>query len=99
MTDTPIQGQPIPGAMPASHATVDAGGLRGLVEKARAQKARLLALWSSDETTRGAGYSLHLALALPSGLLWLTVPLARDHPRYPGITDTYPSANHMQRAA
>ena len=91
--------EPIPGALPASRAVVQAGELRSVVQKARAQKARLVALWGSDETVRGAGFALHLALALRSGLLWLTVPLAREHPRYPGIADIYPSANRMQRAA
>src|SRR6266705_3142588 len=52
--------------------------------------ARLVALWGSDETGRSEGYALHLALALPSGLLWLTVPLASDQPRYPDIADLYP---------
>jgi Ni,Fe-hydrogenase III large subunit len=68
------------------------------VEKAKTQKARLVALWGSDETTRGGAYALHLALALRSGLLWLTLPLAREHPRYPSIADIYPCANRMQRA-
>ena len=99
MTDLPIQTEPIPGAMPAFRSTIEAGTLRAVVEKAKAQKARLVALWGSDETTRGGAYALHLALALPSGLLWLTLPLAREHPRYPSIADIYPCANRMQRAA
>jgi Ni,Fe-hydrogenase III large subunit/Ni,Fe-hydrogenase III component G len=99
MTDLPVQTKPIPGAMPACRATIEGAALRAVVEKAKAQKARLVALWGSDETTRGAGYALHLALALRDGLLWLTVPLAREHPRYSGIADIYPAANRMQRAA
>jgi Ni,Fe-hydrogenase III large subunit/Ni,Fe-hydrogenase III component G len=99
MTELPLQTEPIPGAMPAFRSTIDSGTLRTVVEKAKAQKARLVALWGSDETTRGGAYALHLALALRTGLLWLTLPLAREHPRYPGIADLYPSANRMQRAA
>jgi Ni,Fe-hydrogenase III large subunit/Ni,Fe-hydrogenase III component G len=99
VTDLPVRSEPVPGAMPAFRATVQSGELRAVVEKAKAQKARLVALWGSDETTRGAGYALHLALALHDGLLWLTVPLTREHPRYPGIADIYPAANRMQRAA
>jgi len=68
-------------------------------EKARALKARLVALWGSDETARSGGYALHLALALPAGLLWLSVPLAREDPGYPSIADLYPCASRMQRAA
>jgi Ni,Fe-hydrogenase III large subunit/Ni,Fe-hydrogenase III component G len=94
-----IEVEPLPGALPAFHASVAAESLRGLCATARAQDARLVALWGSDETTRGAGYALHLALARPSGLLWLSVPLAREHPSYPGITDLFPYAARMQRAA
>ncbi|HXZ95647.1 MAG TPA: NADH-quinone oxidoreductase subunit C [Burkholderiales bacterium] len=94
-----INAMPLPGAMPAFGASIDAGELRALCEKARSQKARLVALWGSDEIPRGGGYALHLALAAPSGLLWLTVPLAREQARYPGIADIYSSADRMQRAA
>ncbi len=99
MIDLPIQTVPVPGAMPALRSTIEPGTLRAVVEKANAQKARLVALWGSDETTRGGGFALHLALAFRSGLLWLTLPLAREHPRYPCIADVYPCANRMQRAA
>ncbi len=99
MTEPALSTQPVAGAMPAFRASVSAAQLRDVCEKTRAQGARLVALWGSDETTRGAGYALQLALALPSGLLWLTLPLAREHPRYPGVADIYPCANRMQRAA
>ncbi len=99
MNDLPIQARPIAGAMPAFHAAVEAGELRGLCKQARTKQARLVALWGSDETVRDGGYALHLALALPAGLLWLSVPLARKHPSYPGIADIYPCADRMQRAA
>ena len=98
MTDLPLQTEAIPGAMPAFRSMIEAGTLRAVVEKAKAQKARLVALWGSDETTRGGAYALHLALALRSGLVWLTLPLTREHPRYPSIADIYPCANRMQRA-
>ena len=89
----------LPGAMPAFHARLAPEALRAACEQARADGARLVALWGSDETPRGAGFAVHLALALPAGLVWLTVPLAAEHPRYPGIADLFPAANRMQRAA
>jgi Ni,Fe-hydrogenase III large subunit/Ni,Fe-hydrogenase III component G len=89
----------IPGAAPAFRAVVEAGRLREVCEQARAKAARLVALWGSDETGRGSAFALHVALALARGLLWLTVPLAREHPRYPGIAEIFPAANRMQRAA
>lgn len=89
----------IPGAIPAYRARIDPAALRAACDTARADGARLVALWGSDETTRAAGFALHVALALPAGLLWITVPLATEHPRYPGIADLFPSASRMQRAA
>jgi Ni,Fe-hydrogenase III large subunit/Ni,Fe-hydrogenase III component G len=98
LEDLPIAVQPLAGAMPAFRAQVPAPELRAVCKEARARKARLVALWGSDETRRGAGYALHVALALASGLLWIHVPLPRKDPRYPGIADIYPAADRMQRA-
>ncbi|MGB5081426.1 MAG: NADH-quinone oxidoreductase subunit C [Burkholderiales bacterium] len=98
LNELPVEVEALPGAMPAFCASVPAPELRELCEQARARKARLVALWGSDETGRGGAYALHLALGFPSGLLWVSVPLSRDEPRYPGIADIYPAANRMQRA-
>ena len=94
-----IEVERIPGAMPAFHAAVPPASLRALCETARAQKGRLVALWGSDETTRAGGYAVHLALALASGLAWITVPLDRARPSYPGVAGIVPAAGRMQRAA
>lgn len=94
-----VTATPVPGAAPATHAVVEPARLRAVCEQARAGEARLVALWGSDEIGRGEGFALHVALALAEGLLWLTVPLGREHPRYPGIADLFPAANRMQRAA
>jgi len=88
------QAERLPGPLPAWHASAE--DLRAVAERAHAQKARLVALWASDERTR---FSLHAAFGLRAGLLWLTVPLEREHPRYRGIADLFPAASRMQRAA
>jgi Ni,Fe-hydrogenase III large subunit/Ni,Fe-hydrogenase III component G len=93
-----IEAQALSGALPAWHATAAPDALRTVVEKARARKARLVALWASDETPRGGGYAVHVALGFPQGLLWLTAALGRDQPRYPSIAGIYPAAARMQRA-
>ena len=93
-----LDATPLAAAMPAFCVSIPAAELRGICEQSRARKARLVALWGSDESTRRAGFALHLALAFPSGLLWVSVPLSREDPHYPGIADIYPSANRMQRA-
>jgi Ni,Fe-hydrogenase III large subunit/Ni,Fe-hydrogenase III component G len=94
-----IEAQRLPGACPAWQASIRPESLRAVTEQARAREARLVALWASDETPRGAGYAVHVALALPAGLLWLTAALERAHPRYAGIADLFPAATRMQRAA
>src|SRR5258706_5132435 len=91
--------EPLRCALPAFQASVSTTQLREACEKARADGGRLVALWGCDETTRGAGYALHLALGLPAGLVWLTVPLEREQPRYPDLSDLFPAAIRMQRAA
>lgn len=89
----------LPGAMPAYRVRIDPAALRAACDEARAEGARLVALWGSDETTRDAGFALHVALALPVGLVWISVPLPAEHPCYPSINDLFPAANRMQRAA
>ena len=86
----------LPGALPAWHAS---GDLRSLAEGVRARQGRLVALWASDERTRGAGFAIHGAFALREGLLWGSMPLPAEHPRYRGIADVFPAASRMQRAA
>jgi Ni,Fe-hydrogenase III large subunit/Ni,Fe-hydrogenase III component G len=82
----------LPGVLSARFAEIQPGELRAIAQKCE----RLVALWASDEATR---FCLHVALASRDGLLWLKVPLAREHPRYPGIADLHPAASRMQRAA
>ncbi|MCC6474429.1 MAG: NADH-quinone oxidoreductase subunit C [Burkholderiales bacterium] len=90
---------PVAGAAPAYYAALEPAALRAACEKLAARGARLAALWGSDETRRGGGYAVHVALAAPFGLLWLAAPLAGEHPRYPSIADLFPAAIRMQRAA
>jgi Ni,Fe-hydrogenase III large subunit/Ni,Fe-hydrogenase III component G len=95
----PVEAETIPGALAAYHASAAPDALRAVCQAARAERGRLTALWGSDETTRAGGYALHLALALPRRLLWLTAPLPAARPEYPDLADIYPQAARMQRAA
>ncbi|HET7160677.1 MAG TPA: NADH-quinone oxidoreductase subunit C, partial [Burkholderiales bacterium] len=52
---------------------------------------------STDNSDRGEGYAVHAALTVQSGLLIVTLPL--DDERFPDISDIFPAANRMQRAA
>ena len=83
---------PLDGAIPAGRARVSAAQWRAVCERAAAEGARLVALWGADE---GAHLSVHAALAAPGGLLWITL----DGDQYPDVSDLFPAANRMQRAA
>ena len=87
----------LPAVMPAWHATVDPAQWSAAALKVRDKGGRLVALWGADNTDRGAGYAVHAALTTQSGLLVLTLPLAAD--LFPGLSEIFPAANRMQRAA
>ena len=89
----------LPGSMPIWHGTVDAETFRSLCEQVHRGGGKLVALWGSDELARDAGYALHVALVTALGMLCLTLPLNAERPSYPRISDLFPSANRMQRAA
>jgi Ni,Fe-hydrogenase III large subunit/Ni,Fe-hydrogenase III component G len=88
----------MPGTMPVWHGTVDEVQFRSLCEEVKHDGGRLVALWGSDEQTRGNGYELHTALVMASGMICLTLPISASHPAYPDISDLFPAANRMQRA-
>lgn len=83
---------PLPGAVPAGRARVDAAGWRAVCERVAADGGRLIALWAGDDA---AALSVHAALAAADGLVWITLPGGE----YPDVSDLFPAANRMQRAA
>src|SRR5258706_4342271 len=91
--------EPLRCALPAFQASVSTTQLREACEKARADGGRLVALWGCDETTRGAGYALHLALGLPAGVVSLTLALEPQQPRQPRLSHLLPAAIRLPRAA
>jgi Ni,Fe-hydrogenase III large subunit/NADH:ubiquinone oxidoreductase subunit C len=48
---------------------------------------------------RGRGFMLHVALINESGLVCLNVPLSAEQPVYPDLSQIFPAASRMQRAA
>jgi len=84
----------LPGAAQAYGARVSAAEWRAGAESVAKQGGRLLALWGSDV---GGGDVMHMALVVVEGVIVLSLPLARDS--YPDVSDLFPSANRMQRAA
>lgn len=64
----------------------------------RADGARLLALWASDERDRAGGDLLHAAFLQRSGVMLLELALPDTAPAYPRLDELFPSAARMQRA-
>ena len=89
LTDTvpAWQGETVPAALPEICMQVRDGG------------GRLVALWGSDQRQQARGYVLHVTLMNESGLVCLHVPLPEAHPHYPDISEIFPAAARMQRAA
>jgi Ni,Fe-hydrogenase III large subunit/Ni,Fe-hydrogenase III component G len=87
----------VPGAMPVWRGRVDAGQYREACQQVRDKGGRLVALWATDGSDRGEGFSVHAALTVRSGLLVITLPLAGT--RFPDVSRIFPAANRMQRAA
>jgi Ni,Fe-hydrogenase III component G len=96
--DFPVEMSPVPGAMPVWRGGVDAALWRSVAQQVREKGGRMVALWGSDQTDRGRGFEVHAALAVQSGLVWLTLPVAAEQPEFPDVSDIFPVAGWMQRA-
>ncbi len=95
----PMQLSVLPGAVPAWQGQASAANLPNVCQAANDQGGRLVALWGTDEQDRGEGYTLHLILAKPGGLLWLRSALPADQAHYPDLAPIFFNAQRMQRAA
>ncbi len=85
------------GAVPAWRVTVQRDSLMKLADTLAQRGARLAALWGSDERDRAGGSTLHLALAVREGLVWIECPLAADDAVYPDLSPLFAPAHRMQR--
>ena len=97
LEDFKIELKPLAGAMPVWHGRVDARQWRTACEQVRAKGGRLVALWGADDRDRGEEYAVHAALTVQSGLLIISLPLAGEG--FLSISDIFPAAGRMQRAA
>jgi Ni,Fe-hydrogenase III large subunit/Ni,Fe-hydrogenase III component G len=96
LEDFQIDLKQLPGAMPVWHGRVDARQWGTACEQVREKGGRLVALWGSDERDRGAGFAVHAALTVRSGLLVVTLPVTDGE--FPSISGVFPAAIRMQRA-
>ncbi|MEK6591963.1 MAG: NADH-quinone oxidoreductase subunit C [Pseudomonadota bacterium] len=91
-----IEFSEMPGAVPVLRAAVDAMQWREACRRSAFDGGRLVALWGSDDTDIGKPPAVHAALAVYSGLMLLTLPVAEE--RFPDVSDVFPAASRMQRA-
>jgi len=93
----------LPGALPAWRAAVDAKNWRRTCETVSAAGGRLGALWASDERDRAGGFAVHALLVAHERLVCLDLRLPGDDSSgaggFPDISDLFPAAARMQRAA
>jgi Ni,Fe-hydrogenase III large subunit/Ni,Fe-hydrogenase III component G len=97
----PISGlklEPMPGAAPAWHAQCDARQWLAACRATAAAGGRLGALWASDERDTHGGLTAHALVIAYEGLLWLELS-ANASPGYPDLSEIFPCAKRMQRAA
>ncbi|MCC7549549.1 MAG: NADH-quinone oxidoreductase subunit C [Burkholderiales bacterium] len=87
--------EPVPGAVIAWRAEVDAATWRLSAHQVWEHGGRLIALWAADT---GRSPSVHLALVFAGRLLWLSLPVKGPEPEYPDLSDLFPAAARMQRA-
>jgi Ni,Fe-hydrogenase III large subunit/Ni,Fe-hydrogenase III component G len=98
LEDLMVIAQRLPGDIPAWHARVDAQQWHHVARDVAARGGRLIALWGSDETPRGAGFEIHAAYAEHNRVHWLSLPMRGPHLDYPDVGAIFPCAGRMQRA-
>jgi Ni,Fe-hydrogenase III component G len=95
-----LQLERLPAPLPLWRAEVDA--VQWLVAARTVAQAggRLVSLWGCDRSD-GAGFALAVsaAYALKDGLVWLDHALNEGQEVYPDLTEFFPFAGRMQRAA
>jgi len=84
-------------AIPAWVGEIAPDDLHDICQQVREGGGRLVALWGSDARPRG--FMLHVVLINETGMVCLNVSLSVDQPAYPDISQIFPAASRMQRAA
>ncbi len=85
------------GALPVRVGEVDAALWRTLCVHVAAGGGRLVALWGSRQSQNRDAYAMHAALATEEEFAVVALPLQGND--YPDISDIFPAAIRLQRAA
>ena len=94
-----LQLNKLDGAIPVWLGEIKPGDLLPICQNVSDGGGRLVALWGSDARAPGNGFALHVALVNEAGLICLSMALDARQPVYPDISQIFPAANRMQRAA
>ncbi|MBS1188739.1 MAG: hydrogenase [Rhodocyclaceae bacterium] len=86
----------LPGPMPVWRRQVGSGDWLAAARSAADNNGRLVSLWGSE---RGGRLFVSAAYGLPEGLTWVELPLPEGAATYPDLSEIFPCANRMQRAA
>ncbi len=97
--DQPLDFNRLPGPLAAFRAMADQAQLLAFCAAVKQTGGRFVSLWGSDERDRQGGFMLHVACGISDGLALLSVALAEENPAYPDLTEIFPAANRLQRAA
>ena len=96
MTQFDFRTYPLLCAVPAWHGPVTARQWRETAQGVVDQGGRLIAIWGGDQRSHGDGFAVHAAFSMRAGLLWITLPVQSA---FPDLSDLFPAAERMQRAA
>jgi Ni,Fe-hydrogenase III large subunit/Ni,Fe-hydrogenase III component G len=99
LEDFPVEMSPIPGAVPVWRGLVNAEQWRSLAHQVRGKGGRMVALWAAELGDSNQGFEIHMTLTVRSGLVWLVLHVPAVEPEFPDVSDIFPGANRMQRAA
>lgn len=85
--------------LPAWVGDIAPDDLHAICQQVRDGGGRLVALWGSDARQHRGAFILHVLLLNETGMVCLNVSLSAEQPVYPDISQIFPAANRMQRAA
>lgn len=95
--DVPVQ--PLAGPARVAVCAADAALWRALAGAVAASGGSLVALWAADERDRGGGFRIFAAYELCGPMVCVALDLGADAPVYPDLSERFPAAGRMQRAA
>jgi len=99
LTELDITWTALQGELPARHAVVSATQLVALCRRVRQTGGRLVSLWGEDARNTLGDLRLCVVLETTDQLLVVEQKLASEAPTYPDLSEIFPSAARLQRAA